>query len=268
MFDRLRYEPRRSIIAVGALAGLVVLAVIAAIAVRLTGGTSAPAAQAPATVSPVSAATSGVGTASPSPTAMPAASDVAQWNARPAVTPAVSSTYPAIPTSASRDATSFAQAFGTELFTCDFRTATRAELLAWAQYESAPLRAPNYPKQDWTKVLVDSLTDLSWDVADDTPVPAQGTWLALRSERAVQRVSDVKVSLDPQWEQWIGSGHQPPDALATERDVSLTLTRTTEAAGRTTVTKYSISLDLQLGTSQRGDYGVAVTNNYVVKEVS
>jgi hypothetical protein len=203
------------------------------------------------------------------------APDVRAWNDRPAITPAASAPYPAIPAATRRDPTSYVRAFAVELFTRDYRASTRAQLLAWAQYEDAPLHSSDYPEPDWTKVLADSLTDLTWDEATATPVPADGPWLALRSEQARDTVIDVRISLDPHWEQRIANGYQPPDPLATERDVSLTVTRHTTVGGRhttvggkRTVTRFAVSLDLQLGTSVRGGgYGVAATNNYVTAEV-
>ena len=168
---------------------------------------------------------------------------------------------------ARHDPTAYARAFATELFTRDYGT-DRQQLLSWAQYEDAPLQSSNYPRADWSKVLVDSLTDLTWDDAIDTPVPADGLWLALRSERATQTVSDVKVTVDPQWEQRVAAGFQPPDPLATVRDVTLTVTQHTNTPGAAATTRYQVALALQLGTSSHGGYGVAATNNYVVKKVS
>jgi hypothetical protein len=131
------------------------------------------------------------------------------------------------------------------------------------------LQSPRYPKPDWTKVLVDSLTDLTWDQADATPIPAEGPWLALQSESARDAVSNVKVTLDPTWEQRIQAGYQPPDSLATVRDVTLTVTQRSAVSGQTVTAAYAVSIDLQLGTSVRGSgYGVAATNNFVSKQVS
>lgn len=263
MLARLRYEPRRLAISLGVLAAVIVFAVVAAVVVHLTRGGSSPgAAPRPNPAAPPPAT-------SPSAQPTPLASDTARWDALPAIMPASSSAYPAIPAADRNDPTSYARAFAIELFTRDYQTSTRAQLLAWAQYEDAALKSPKYPRQDWTKVLVDSLTDLSWDGAAQTPVPADGPWLALRSEQSRQTVSDVKVALDPLWEQRIGSGYQPPDPRATERDVTLTITRRTDVGARTSLTNYSVSLALQLGTSTRGaGYGVAATNNYVIKQVS
>jgi hypothetical protein len=193
--------------------------------------------------------------------------DVASWDAIPPVTPAASAPYPAIAAAARRDPDAYARAFATELFTRDYRASTRDQLIGWAQYEDAPLQSPNYPRADWTKVLVNSLTDLTWDTATDTPIPAEGPWLAQRSAQARDAVSDMKVSPNAEWEQQVSNGYQPPDPLATVRDVSLTVTEHAELAGRDTVTRFAVRLSLQLGTSYRGDgFGVAATNDYVIRQ--
>lgn len=184
----------------------------------------------------------------------------------PAVHPATSAAYPAITGAATRDASLFAGAFARELFTRDYAV-DRGELLSWAQYEDAPLRAPNYPPADWTKILVDSLTDLTWDGALDTPIPAEGPWLALRSERATQTVDNVRVTVDQRWEQAVARGFQPTDPLATARDVTLTVLQHTRTSGHTVTKRFAVSIALQLGSSAHGGYGVATTNNYVIKEI-
>ena len=263
--DTLRLH-RRGLIVGGALAAAVlVLLGAAAVAARLTSGGGAPARR---------AAVSGPTSSAPAPlhsaaSPMPAATDVASWDAIAPVQPAVSAGYPAIQGDATRDPYAYARAFATELFNRDYAASSRADLVAWAQYEDSPLQSPNYPRSDWAKVLVDSLTDPTWDGATDTPVPADGPWLALRAERATDAVSQVHVSPDPVWQQRIANGYQPPDRFATDLDVTLTITRRVTVAGRTTATRYAVALALQLGTAANGaGYGVAATNNYVIKEVS
>lgn len=264
MIDQLRLHRRSVLLGGGLFIGLVVLLAIVAVAVRLTSPASAHAGKA----SPATATDSVSPSQSPA-VAFPSsqASDVAAWNAMPSITPAVSAQYPAITAATDHDPNAFAQAFVVELFTRNYRAETRDGLVAWAQYEDAPLQSAKYPQSDWSKVLVDSLTDLTWDSATDTPIPADGPWLALRSEQGRQSVSNVKVVLDPQWEQQIASGYQPPDPLATVRDITATLTQHTTAGSGATTTTYSIALDVQLGTSTRGWYGIAATNNYVIRKV-
>ena len=246
------YLHRRAVlISCGMVAVLVLLLGAAAIALRAT--------------SPSSAARGPDKPKSSAPTDY--ASDSSYWDAMPAVRPAPSKHFPAVTAAATQDPTSFAEAFATELFSRKYGEATRDELLGWAQYEDAPLDSPRYPRADWTKVLVDSLTDLSWDGALDTPVPAAGAWSAFASAHAVDSVSDVVVSVDPTWEQKVADGFQPSDRLATARDVTLTVTQAMTEYGRRVVHRYAVSLALQLGTSPRGGYGIAVTNNFVSKEM-
>ncbi len=195
-------------------------------------------------------------------------SDIASWDALPAVRPAVSADYPPIPRRASSDPAAYVTAFATELFNRDYTRQRRSQLIAWAQSEDAPLRSPNYPTADWSKVLVDSLTDLTWDSAIETPIPADGPWLALQAERGRDVVSGLRISLDPQWEQKAATGYAAPDPLATVRDVSLTVTQTTSVGGHAESRRFDVALAVQLGSSPGGGYGVAATNNYVIKEVA
>jgi hypothetical protein len=248
---------RRPVLVVAALlVGLITTMIGVALVVRTTAGASGRREAAPP-------AASESRPSAPTPTA--AATDVEQWNAMQPVDPATSPAYPAIDDAARQDPTAYARAFAAELFTRDYTT-SRSDVIAWAQYEDSPLQSPRYPQADWSKVLVDSLTDITWDDAIDTPIPAEGPWLALRAERAKQAVSNIRVALDQQWEHQIAAGYQPPDRLATARDVTLTVVQRTTVAGHVVSKRFEVSLALQLGTSRRGGYGVAATNNYVVKE--
>jgi len=257
--DLWHFHRRALLVCAALLGGMLILLVGVALFVRESGGAAPPhnRALAPASSPAVSQL------AAPSPTAP--ATDVQSWDAIRAVVPATSPSYPPISAAARRDPTAFTRAFASELFTRAYAIG-RQELISWAQYEDAPLRAANYPRADWSKVLVDSLTDLTWDDAVDTPIPAEGPWLARRAEHAVDVVSDVRVTLDQQWERLIANGYRPPDPLATARDVTLTVTRRTKVSGRVTKTRFELSLAVQLGTSPRGGYGVAATDNYVIKE--
>jgi hypothetical protein len=259
MFEIWLLHRRSVLIGAGLVAAITAVVVVLMLVLR-----SSPASTATPS-SPAGSGTSPPSSSTPAPPTAPA-SDVRSWDAIKPVTASVSKGYPAIGAAAARDPDSFARAFAVELFTRNYTNETRARLLAWAQYEDAPLESPNYPRADWSKVLVDSLTDLTWDNAASTPVPADGLWLALQAERATQAVRDVKIALDPQWEQKIAAGYQPPDRLATVRDVTLTVSQRTTVAGRPSTTAYDVSLSLQLGTSPRGGYGVAATDNYVIKK--
>jgi hypothetical protein len=195
-----------------------------------------------------------------------AASDAKSWDAIPPVTPQASSAFPPISAELRRDPSGYAGAFARELFSRDYTASNRTQLLGWAQYEDAPLRTPRYPRADWTKVLVNSLTDLTWDDATQTPIPSEGDWLALRSEGSEDTVADVRTMVDPIWEKKVSEGYQPNDSLTTVIDVRLTVIRRTSTGGRVTQSRISIAIALQLGSSPRGGYGVAASNEYVAKE--
>jgi len=259
-----RYNRRPLLIAGALLAALLIVTLTAALTSRLAGPHSRDA----ATSHTRTGALDGSASLPPSTSPHPPPSDVSYWNDLPVVRPAVSPAYPAIASRAASDPTTYARAFVTELLTQDYARSSRSQLVAWAQWEDSPLRSPSYPQQDWSKALVDSLTDLSWDSATATPVPAQGQWLGLSAERGSQSVSDVRVSLDPIWERYIDAGNQPPDPLATARDVTATVTLRTTVARRVTTSTYSVGLVVQLGSSPRhGGYAMAITNDYVIKKV-
>lgn len=250
---------RKLVIVSGAMfTGLLVVLVATATVIRLSGSSSHPNAAGVHTEPPRSLTTH-----EPSGTAY--ASDVADWNAKPAIAPAASTVYPAVPPTRRSDPAAYASAFATEMFTRSYATSSRDQLLAWVQYENAPLRSARYPEADWTKVLVDSLTDPSWDEATDTAIPSEAVWQALANQHTEAQVSAVAARVDPQWEQKVTGGYDPTDHLMTVWDVTFRLTQRGDARSRHS---YDVSLALQLGTSPRGLYGVAATNNYVIREVN
>jgi hypothetical protein len=253
-----RFHRRPLLVCAALVVGLVALLFGLATVVRATGPAHSNAMERSSTSAPT--ASSLPHTSAPAPTA--AASDVGDWNAIPPITPATSTAYRAINDPARMDPSAFASAFASELFTRNYRT-DRAQLISWAQFEDAPLHSTNYPAADWSKVLVDSLTDLTWDNATDTAIPGDGPWLALRAEHATDSVSNVRVTVDQQWEQQIAGGYQPSDQLATVRDLSLTVVRHALVSGRDVAQRFSVSFAVQLGSSPRGGYGVAATNNYL-----
>ena len=125
------------------------------------------------------------------------------------------------------------RAFASELFTRDYRT-DRAQLIAWAQFEDAPLRSANYPAG-----LVKGAGRFAHrphlgQRHRHRRYPPPGPGSRCEAEHATDAVSNVRVSLDQQWEQQIVSGYKPPDPLATVRDVSLTWFGTLGLARRAT----------------------------------
>lgn len=247
-------------------AGLIVLAGLIALVIRLSGVNSHPSGrpEAGATAS-ASGAPTDTTSGKPGTTPEVTPSDVASWDAIPPVAPATSPAYPAVPAAQRTQADAYVTAWITELFTRDYHAATRAQLLAWAQYESAPPSSTQYPKADMAKVLVDSLTDPTWDDAPQTPVPAAGQWLSLGAQQTTSTIADVRSQIDPDWQTQLAGGYQPPDPLSTVRDVSATVTLRTVVAGRPVTSTSSIAIKVFLGSSTRdGGYAVLATGSYTV----
>lgn len=253
---------RRATLILGVLlAALIALVLAAATVLRASGG--APDAGAAGRESHVPSAAPTPSTERASQGGAPA-TDVAYWNGLASVEPATTPAYPPIPAAAQSDPGAYSKAFATELFTRDYARSSRAQLIAWAQYEDAPLRSANYPRADWSKVLVDSLTDLTWDRATQTPIPAAGPWAVLASEHAIWRVDRATSRVDPQWEQQVSDGYEPTDRLTSVWDVDLHVIQRSKLG----TSNLDLSVAVQLGTSPRGSFGVAVTNNFDLRRVS
>jgi hypothetical protein len=260
---------RKLVVACVVLGALFAVLALATEAVRLSGAKAASADPSPDQSSPPGSATAVSSTPATGGVAtggVAEASNIASWDAIAPVVASPSPEYPAIADSDAADPTAYARAFAAELFTRDYSNSTRAQLIAWAQNEDSPLRAAGYPKADWTKVLVFSLTDISWEDAADTPIPSEGAWLGLQAQHVQQVASGITVSTDPTWEQLTAGGYVPPDPMAVERDVSLVLTVHCVLAGVQTTSRLSVSLKLQLGSSPtRPGYAVAASNGYLVR---
>jgi hypothetical protein len=251
---------RRAMVIVGiALAALIVVVVAAGTVLYASGGTSKSDAEGVGTKTSTAAPAS---RHEPAPASGAPATDIAYWNGLASVQPATTAAYPPIAAAALSDPGAYSKAFATELFTRDYGRSSRAQLIAWAQYEDAPLRSGKYPRDDWSKVLVDSLTDLTWDQATQTPIPAAGPWAVLASEHATWRVDRATSRVDPQWEQQVADGYQPGDRLASVWDVDLHITQRSKVG----TSGLDVSLAVQLGTSARGRYGVAATNNFELRK--
>lgn len=262
---------RRLVVACVVLCSLIAVLALATVAIRVSGAKAGNAGRGPdpsqAAGSPLSTSSDAAdagNAADPSNAANP--SDVASWDAIAPVVPSTSPAYPAIASSDTTDATAYARAFATELFTRDYSQSTRSQLIAWAQNEDSPLRATAYPKADWTKIMIYSLTDVNWEDAADTPIPSAGAWLAFQAQHVQQIPSSITVSSDPTWQQLVAAGYVPPDPMAVERDVFLVLTVHRIVAGVQLTSHLSISLMLQLGSSpRRPGYAVAASNGFLVR---
>jgi hypothetical protein len=261
-----RYDRRFLLIVAAGVAALAILVVGSALIIHMSRGSrTAQQATPPVTVDPDSSPTA-LASAAQTPSA---SIDLPSWHAIPPVPASVSAAYPRLPTSVRSQPDLYAKAWASELFAQDYVHSTRQELIQWAQYESAPAVEPGIPESIDAKVLVDSLTDPSWDGADPTPIPANGPWLSLTAQRGYTTVNDVRVQTDPDWETKIADGYTPPDRLMTMRVVSATVTLHTLVAGRAQSADTSVSIKVMLGSSPRHDgYAAMATGSYTVRAVN
>jgi len=159
-----------------------------------------------------------------------------------------SSAYPAVPASARENAATYAASFTAELLDRNYRSQSRAKLLAWAQGEEAPNTLPGVPASIANKALYASLADPGIaGGSGGSPVPSPALWATEASSGTTQRVSDVLVAVDPSWTQLIGKGWERRDPLMTMMDVTGTLVVSTGA----TTTAEAVSMDLALGSCER-----------------
>jgi hypothetical protein len=190
--------------------------------------------------------------------------DHTPWNAAPTVAPAASGAYPPIPAEKRSQPDLFVQAFGTELLTRDYRHSTRAQLLAWAQGESAPLTIQQVPlsDSDRSKALIVSLTDPAWDNTPTSVVAPQGQWLSLRAQQGYTTVSGVKVEPVPDF--------PPADTTFTEptldRLYTATLALHTTVSGKPVTSRTSIAFEVVI-TDHLGTFGASETQHYVSKDL-
>jgi hypothetical protein len=194
------------------------------------------------------------------------AAAIAQIGAAPAVRPAVSARYPAITGDVKQQPDLYAKAFVTELFTTNFHTTRRVDLLHWAQYESAPYRENGIPAAVGAKMLLVGLSDAAGDDVAVPPILPAGPWLSLGAQHGYSTVSNVKTSVNPDWQSKIASGHEPVDPQGTWIDVSAMVTLHTMVSGHPVTSVSSVSLTLILATSVRGfGYAAASVLYYVTR---
>lgn len=145
--------------------------------------------------------------------------------------------YPAVPASDTSDEFSYAKAWVSELLHIDYRSQSRANLLAWAIAGEAADTLPGVPANVEDKSLYDSLAAPGVDGGPaQSPVPVDQVWAGMAVRGVVQRVSDLEVSVDPAWTQLVGEGFVPNDPLLSFVDVSGILTVTAESTKPSTRT--------------------------------
>ena len=176
--------------------------------------------------------------------------------------PAVSASYPSIPTADRSDPTAYAIAFTTELLDTNYATQPRAALLAWAEHEEAPNTLPGVPASVAGKALVLSLADPNLPGGTPSPTPPATAWATDANNAVVQTVTDLQAQVDPDWTQIVSEGWQPRDPLMTIETVTGTLTVTTKGQAATPV---SFTLTLTLGSAAHvHGYGAVAAGNWTV----
>lgn len=174
--------------------------------------------------------------------------------------PAVSASYPSIPTADRSDPTAYAIAFTTELLDTNYAAQSRAALLAWAEHEEAPNTLPGVPASVAGKALVLSLADPNLPGGTPSPTPSAAQWVVDAKNGVVQTVTDVQAQVDPDWTQIVSEGWQPRDPLMTIETVTGTLTVTTKGQAATPV---SFTLTLTLGSAAHvHGYGAVAAGNW------
>ncbi len=172
------------------------------------------------------------------------------------VAPATSARFPSVDAANSSSASLFAMAFTQELLDIDFGSATRNQLLAWAQFNDAPYSLGAVRASLGARVLVSSLTTGS------SPVPSTVEWSRLARSRVTWRVSGLVVSVNPTWTQALSAGWVPTDPLMGIYDVSGLLTVT--SPGHSVVTK-SVVFALTLGGALlHPGYGAVALDDWTV----
>ncbi len=151
-----------------------------------------------------------------------------------------SNDYPAVPASVRSDGTSYATAFAEELLDQNYRTQSRADLLRWAQAESAAELIPGIPSAIGAKALYIDLTDASLGDLPSSPVPSAAVW-NLNEQRGIQqKVEGVFAHPDAGWEELVSEGFQSDDPLLTLFDLTGTLVTTDH--GRSTTQPFTMVL--------------------------
>jgi len=135
--------------------------------------------------------------------------------------PAIAGGWPALALSETPDG--WAIEFTSALLDINFARQSRKALGAWLVAEEAPDLMPGIPSAFSERALYVSLLEPGI-IGQSSPLPSPSQWRAAAAARMRWSASDLEVQLDPQWQQMIDAGWQPPDIRAVVEDVSGVLT--------------------------------------------
>jgi hypothetical protein len=187
------------------------------------------------------------------------ASERAQLDAAPQVTPGTSRRLPAIPADHRTQPDLYARAFFAALFVHTYTDVNRADMLAWVQAQQAatPFLTRVTPSE-MNRLLVESATDPEWSNHGFAAIPDPGKWAAAAAGQLSVRIDRLVSIIPPSWEQAISRGAVTDPGL-TERMVSGDMTMTMTTGGHPETQHVSVALTLLLeGPPTRGQYGAVV----------
>ena len=172
--------------------------------------------------------------------------------------PAIAGGWPDLAVSETPDG--WATEFASGLLDIDFAHQSRGALGAWLVAEEAPDLMPGIPSAFSKRALYVSLLEPAI-IGQPSPVPSPHQWHADAAAGVRWSANDLEVQLDPQWQQMIDAGWQPPDIRAAVEDVSGVLTIT----GRRVSTTRRFSLVIQVGSGHWQDgYGTVLVSDWTV----
>lgn len=185
------------------------------------------------------------------------ARDIAAASPPPPPPPQASAAFPPIPASLrTLSAGTYARAFVRELLDVNFATATRSELLAWANLNVAPIPLVPIP-QRLTPLY---LTWLLRGGEGATAVPSAATWNQLAAEHVAWHGSDIQTTTRSTWTTVLADGLDPPDARMDLLAVTGTLTVTQPGHAQLTE-QFSLHLDTGTAMYETG-YGVSSLDHW------
>ena len=181
---------------------------------------------------------------------------MSEAEARPISSPAVGGGWPALRPSGTPEG--WATEFVSGLLDIDFAHQSRDALGGWLVAAEAPDLMPGIPARFADRTLYVSVMEPDI-TGQPSPVPSAGQWQADANAGVSWVVSGLEVQLNPQWQQMIDSGWQPPDVRAVVEDVSGVLTT---KRGKATTAK-GFSIVIQLGSARWHDgYGTVLVSSW------
>ncbi len=172
--------------------------------------------------------------------------------------PAIEGGWPDLRLSQSPD--SWTVEFVTGLLDINFARESRDALGAWLVAEEAPDLMPGIEPAVEDRALYVSLL-APGITGQPSPLPSPSEWQRDAAAGVTWSVSDLEVQLEPQWQQMIDAGWEPPDIRSCVEDVSgvLSIRR-----GTATTTR-RFSMVVQVGSSHwRDGYGTVFVSSWTV----